>query len=367
MHSKIKVAARHATASVFAIALALAAPRAQADVLFAGGEDIDFTQSPTCVSCTFIVASGINRSSWSRGALRSTPINTLPNYYWLSKSFTPSSSVWFHSQIFQDSASTPFSSSWLFSLWSPDGTPSIVVRGTGTAFQVRISKIDESSTLTDLVTCPATFPTSALQQLDAFVSYGVSGQVTLYNNGVQFCTYSGDVTTNGRTQVNQVALSAIGSQEAYWSEVIVATSDTRAANLLTLAPNANGNAQQWSGASPCTAILNALSFNDASYVSTPTSNQIEQCKVTGTIPAGAYNVDAIVTSMRGLVGATGPQNLQYNLRTGGTDYFSSNITPSNVFGNLPDIVWPLNPATSSPWATTDISDAGFNIGIKSIP
>lgn len=368
MRSKMMMAARLAAAASLALFLVFSAHRADATILFAGGEDIDFNQSPLCVDCGFNTGASLYRGSWSRGALRTKPATSAPRNYWLSKPFTAAASIWTHAQVFNDGAGSPQSSSWLISVWSPDGTPSIVIRSTGTGFQLRISKIDESGTLTDLTTCPATFPADGqLQQFDMFLNYAVSGEVTLYNNGVQFCDYTGDVTTNSRTQVNQIALGAIGSADAYWSEIVVATTDTRAVNLLTLAPNANGNAQQWAGASPCTAILNAITFNDTSYVSTSTNNQIEQCKITGTIPAGAYNVDAVVTSMRGLVGSSGPQHIEYNLRTGGSDFFSSDITPTNAFSNLPSVIWPLNPATSSAWATTDLSNAGFNIGIKSTP
>lgn len=358
---------RFALAALLLLAAAGSAPSANATILFAGGEDVDFTISPVCDGCSSYTAiAGTYRSSWSRGALQ---IGHIANglYYWLSKPFTASSDVWGHAQTYSNVPDAPIANSWFFAFWSPDGTPSIAIRATGTAYQLKISTVDESGTATDLVTCPATYPVVSLSQFDIHVVYGVSGEVTLYNNGVEFCTYSGDVTTNSRTQINQAGLYGMSGNGTWWSEVIVSTTTTLASNLLTLAPNANGNTQDWSGASPCTSILNATAINDASYISTPSNNQLEQCKITGTIPAGAYNVDAVVTSMRGLVGGSGPQHMQYNVRTGGADYFSSDITPTTVFSNLPDVIWSVNPATSSAWATSDLSDTGFNIGVKSTP
>jgi hypothetical protein len=250
------------------------------------------------------------------------------------------------------------------------GNPTLIVSGTGTAGQLVISSRSAAGTFTNLVTCSAAINVS-LTQLDLYINYGTSGEVTLYSNSAQVCDFTGNVTNgDGATTLNDLEFAnpfASGGFYSAWSEMIVATTDTRAMSLYTLAPNGNGNATQWTGSNPCTSILNALPANDTNYIYTSSNDQIEECTVTNSVPPGNYNVQALVMSGRLLVGASGPQHFDFVTRTGGTDYTSSDFAPTNSFSNFGNYIQSVNPSTSNPWALGDLIATDFNIGLESKP
>jgi hypothetical protein len=130
---------------------------------------------------------------------------------------------------------------------------------------------------------------TTLTQLDFYINYASSGEITLYANSIQLCDFQGNVTNgDGATTLNGVEFAGptttCCAQLGEWSEMIVATTDTRAMSLYTLAPNGNGNATQWTGSNPCTSILNATAINDANFVYTSTNDQLEECTVRNSIP-----------------------------------------------------------------------------------
>jgi hypothetical protein len=349
---------------------------AQAAILFAGGEDVDFT----CVggTCTVDTGGGAYRSAWAREAYTvigngSDP----PTNRFATPAFTDTAAIWIHGQYCSSNggscgangAGNNTSANYhLLRIMNSNGNTALVVRGTGTAGQVKISSRTSGGVYTDLVTC-SNAVNIALTQLDLFVNYAAGGEVTLYSNGGQVCTYSGNVTNgDGATTLNKLELAATyNNNSGKWSEVIVATTNTTAMNLFTHYPNAAGNTVAWTGTNPCTAIVNASTFNDTNYISTGSNSQTEQCGVYRTLPSGTYNVNAVVMSARALVGATGPQHFNFVTRTGGSDYQSGNYSPTGVFSNFSNYIQATNPNTSSAWTTSEISAATFNIGVISIP
>jgi hypothetical protein len=219
-----------------------------------------------------------------------------------------------------------------------------------------------------LVTCSGAF-NLALAQLDLYINYGTSGEVTLYNNGVQVCDYTGNVTNgDGASTLNQVEFaSPLAGGWGAWSEVIIAASDTRAMARFTANTVANGNTTGFSGTNVCSAIWNAQVFNDTSYGYSGSTNVTHECTINTAFPAGNYTVLGLVMSARILVGSSGPLHFDFVTRTGGTDYFSSDFAPTNVFSNISNYIQTVNPATSNPWGVSDFTTAGFNVGQKTKP
>jgi hypothetical protein len=364
-------------AAAFLGLLLLCAPAAPAaaQILFAGGEDVDFTPVPSCGgSCNVDTNSSHFRSAWARADLHLGGSGADPSpYRYLSATFANSSTIWVHAQV-TNSGTNTFSNGQYLIVYGSDGNPAILIRGTGTAGQVMLSKRSVGGTFTDLVTCTSgAFPTTSVDQMDLYLNYSTSGEVALYRNSVSICDKTGDVTTDGRTSVNQIALaSGTGNvqTDTYWSEVIVATTDTRAMNLYTLVPNGNAPAIQWansSGTTPCTSLLGQTSINHANYVYAASTPLIEECTVAASIPPGSFTVPALVMSMNGLVGASGPQHFKFLTHIGSTDYASGNFAPTNSFSNIGNYIQTTNPATSNPWATTDLTAASFYIGLESEP
>lgn len=363
--------------SIAAAMLALAVP-ASGTILFAGGEDIDFS----CVAGSCSVSTGGNpfRTAWARAAYAATGAAADPTTNRFSTStWSGVASLWVHGQYCNNnggcgangSTNATTSNSQMIRVFDDAGNPTLIVRGTGTAGQLKISSRTSGGVFTDLVTCSSAFD-NALSQIDLFIDYGVAGTVTLYKNSSQTCTYTGDVTNgDGATTLTKVELSGTTTQSGAWSEIIAATTSTTAKNLLTIKPNGNGNAVQWTGTNPCTAILNATTVNDASFVQSSTNDQLEQCTVNfgnnnASLPAGTYRVDTFVMSARLLRGATGPQTFDFVTRTASTDYTSTDTALTTSFANY-QYFQTTNPNTLAAWGPTDFSAAGFNIGLKSRP
>ena len=217
-------------------------------------------------------------------------------------------------------------------------------------------------------TTPAVVP----DKIDIFVNYAVSGQIIVYCNGVQTFTYSGDITTNSVTSLSYVDIGQTAFNNVFgttcrsgYSEIIVSTSDTRNLSLVTQAPSAAGNTDTFTS-----GLFSNINQNLANYTSpdnSATASQIQEYKVGQAIPTGSFSVISVVQHAMCTVGSTGPQHIQFMVRTGSTDYNSASLAPGVAWGVLQNN-WDTNPNTSAAWATTDLvaSSVNFNIGYESI-
>jgi hypothetical protein len=345
-------------------AMLLAASSASATTLFAGGEDSDFTiignPAPTTTA-------GYFSSGYAREALYIANSAEPPNNYALSPTFTASSTFWVHARLFSsnnDSANYD-----LLRVLSPDGVARIIVRATGTAGKYKIATGNAAGTITDLVTMSsACFGAGALNSFDLYINYGSSGEVTLYCNGASYADYSGNVTTNSATQLNQILLGSSNSGPCCgfvftgWSEVIVATTDTRNLRLATLAPSSNGNTVNWDTGG--VSNVNETTDNTSTVNASGTAGQIQEYTVTA-LPSGSFQVQDVWLNMKAQVDTSGPQHIQGMVRAGSTDYTSSNLSPSQGSWGWISTDWTTNPNTGVAWTTSDLSAGGFNLGFKS--
>lgn len=365
---------RRLTLALAALAalLLLSAFSANATILFSGGEDVDFTVTGSPTANT---TAGNFRSSWARLAMSTNGGSTAvpPNPGIIATFASASSDFWCHAQLLSGNANT---NNDRLMTWADGSTWRLLVSGTGSTGSIKVSTRNGSGTVVDLVSSGNVVPTT-LMQVDVHIVYAVAGSFDFYINGTNVLSYTGDITTNSATSLSSMSMGSFGSiANVFWSEVICATTDTRSMNRLTVFPVGNGNTQQMSSiqASPCsTSELAATSFNDANYIFDTVSNHTEECTLATpgsgsvVIPSGTYNVLALQLSARALRGTSGPQHYSYVTRTGGADYNSSNQSPGTAFANNPNYIQATNPATSSAWATTDLTAAGFNIGIQSQP
>ena len=361
--------------------------RAGATILWAGNEDIDFaalvnaaedccSDNNRAYSRGNIVAGGFGDWNDNGNPTSSTP----PTNYALTPTFTSSTSLWVHGYNSEGNSNSVLTSSgngWeLLALYSPDGYPRIAIgypNGTATGSQINqysIYTIDNTGTYTLLATQSSAYSSNPIcgtqtTTFDVYVNYGTSGTVTLYCNSVQAVTYSGNVTTNSATTLNQVRFAGINA----WSEMIVSTTPTLAMHLLCLAPAANGNADTFTTGN--VSNINEFTLDTTTVDASGTAGQIQEYTV---VPStwsdwsafgSSANVLAVVMHASALVNSTGPQHLQAMVRTGGTDYTSSNLSPNQYSWTHISNIWATNPNTSANWTLGDLSNAGFNIGFKS--
>lgn len=342
-------------------------------ILFAATEDVDWL---SCTGTCVVDTNGARfRGTWSRGGMSLGGANGTsdpPPNYLLSQVFANQTTIWVHFESGNVTGGVVTTlNQQMICIMGSDGTPAVCIRGTGSNGQIKVSTRNNAGTFSDLVTCTAnTFPSGGLDRIDWKLTYAVAGESTMYLNGSSsnFCTFTGDTTTNSRTAVNQVRFAGgiATTANQVWSEVIVGTDDTRSLGFLSMFTNANGTSTAWTGTNVCTAIWNAQGSSDASFASVSTNNLIHQCGVNSTQPSGTYNVIATLQAARVLRGATGPQHFEFNTRTGGSDFNSTDFNPTTGFANY-NYIQATNPATTNPWAQSDLTAAGYNIGLKDTP
>ena len=237
------------------------------------------------------------------------------------------------------------------------------------ACQYRVSKVDHLGVKTTLVLTTSGFLVgpSTPDKLDVFINYAVSGQILIYINGYQVFSYSGDVTTDGVTSLSYFSegcLSAyygVASAPA-WSETIVSTRDTRTFGLWTQAPTGAGNTDNWTGVY---SDVNQNTVNQSTPNYTGLNNQVQEYTASNSAPGPQLNVVSVVHKFQVVIDTTGPQHIQSVQRTGGTDYFSSSLSPTTGWLTL-NVNWDVNPATLVAWTIPDLTAVGYNIGMKSI-
>lgn len=352
----------------------LSSSPASATILFAGGEDTSVTRIGAAYGN--LLSSG--RAGFARTSLGITnggstadpPPNRLQ-----TPAFTATSTLWVHGQFLNGNSSTSvLNGQQSLIVRSPDGNARILVRQTGTAGTLKVSTRNIAGTITDLATASAGYVGGSTNAFDLFINYTCSGSggVQMYLQGVQVINYTGNPCTDSATTLNQVEYLAFANTvggvtcaDTCWSELIVADEDTRGMALWTTNPAAAGNTQSWT---PSTlANVNKAAISDSTVVSASTNNSISEWTVSNSIPTGSWSVKAVVQEARVQVGTTGPQHFEWVARTGGNDYVTGSLAPTTSFTTFSNQIWLTNPSTSAAWSTTDITAAGFNLGIESLP
>lgn len=206
-------------------------------------------------------------------------------------------------------------------------------------------------------------------------NYGASGTVTVYAwvNGsptsLTTClTYTGAIATDSATALTGFILKAASNGGASeYSEMIVAdgATDLRQARLITLAPASVGNTDAWTcSGSTSYGSVNPTSITDTVGCSSPTSAQLEEFGV-GALPSGNYTVLALGEYIRAEKSASGPQNIQADVRSGTTSTQSADLAGlQTVFGTV-STIWATNPTTAAAWTTSALSSV--QIGFESQP
>ena len=360
-------------------------------LLYQGGELSDFTCVGGVAGCSFYVNAPAPRyrAAWARGALDVTgtqggqdpPVPRLEQ----NTPFAGQTTLWIHGQFCNFKAGdgglcalNTTAGSQLLGIRDALGNPTIVVKGTGAFEQVEIDSRSAGGGYTTLVTCPASsFPLNVVTQMDLEVVYdNVAGAIHLYANGADICDFTGNTTNgDGSTTLTGAYFGAAQTgvtAGGYWSEVLIATADTRALERKTAYVTGDPVAPSvanWLPSGGCSSVLPADARNDASYVYTSTSNALQECSVAGAIPAGLYeSVVGLGVSSRSLISpGSGPQHFSWVTNISGTDYtFGASQAPNAAFNNGGNVIQTTNPATSAPWAISDFASP-FSLGQKALP
>jgi hypothetical protein len=371
-----------------AAAFALASIPSFAAVLWYGGEDTSMTAVGTVDVMT---ASNGFRSAFARTSLNtsnSTTVADPPANRWASpQAATPCSNpCWIHA-MFQVAGATAAGTlnQQALIVRSPDGVGRIVLRQTGTAGTLKFTKRNAAGTLTDLspttgsgTFASATGPSDVPIQMDLEIIYGcTSGDtINLYYNSVLALSFTGaSICTDAATSLGAVDLAAMGNGallaanvcypgagETCWSEVILASEDTRSMSLATLTTGTSGATQNCTPNTP--ANVNKVAITDTSFVSTSSNNVICEFGGLTSPPAGIWGVKSVSMELRNLISTTGPQNLKYIAHVSGSDYSGlsgcSNPTMTTAFANY-RCQMDLSPATGLVWGISEVFNSGSNL------
>lgn len=202
--------------------------------------------------------------------------------------------------------------------------------------------------------------TSAFDFAVSVVSGGAH-TVSMYYNNTLIWTYT--VTISSMTTIGRVRWGYPGGGLSGFSQ-IMATQDqsTVAGHVKTIRATGAGTYGQWTGAY---TDVNEVVTSDATY-NQATANNLLQSYAMGDIslPAG-YTIASLRQCIRVKNdGANSPLNVDALVRSGGTDYTSSNLSGINAgYTGLSSPRYPTDPNTSAAWTQSGIN--AVELGFKS--
>ena len=310
-------------------------------ILWCGGEDIDFAAMGNTYTSTAQCSTAFARAGYGNGTYAITP------------ELAPFTSIWAH--FYVADPRTGLHSKIMFRE-SIASNKAIAIRGSYADLLITSYNGTTHTTLvtaTDVLTYD---PTAFDVQL---ISYGAAGTVNVYANGVLIATYTGDLTVCGAASLSCFYFGSASNDE-FFSEIIIADEDTRLMRLKTLAPNADGDTNDWTGAY---TDVDELEGSDIDKIYTDTDGDDFQCNLTG-MPAGSYQVKAVKITARA-VDAAGVLGVQLGVKSGGTVNVGSTQEVEGYW-TLIERLMSVNPVTGVAWTPTDIESLQINLRAKTV-
>lgn len=126
------------------------------------------------------------------------------------------------------------------------------------------------------------------------IDYGENGTINVFMNGLPFLTYTGDIRLSGVSGFDTVIIGPFSTSTIFssrFSELIVADEDTRKFYVKTLAPNAAGDTNEWTGAY---TDIDEITYDSTDKITADADDQLFLCNMTG-MPSlnRAYKVKAV--------------------------------------------------------------------------
>lgn len=189
----------------------------------------------------------------------------------------------------------------------------------------------------------------------------VNGVFALYRDNEFVASFVGD-TTLAVSAVDNFFFQGFVNNEVYVSQVAVKTTSTLNMKVGTYGIDADGTDQEWTG--DFTDIDEVGLFNDTDFIDSDTNDEVST--FTGTFPATPtdFTIEAFGLSARMSRGTTGPQNIQFVTRSGGTVFPSANVDALDVGFENRRIILAVDPDTSLVWDDTSLGNAEFGVKAK---
>lgn len=317
-------------------------------ILFAGGEMGSFI--PADGNCREQTTSAYYDSAFARASINLSGAVT----YAQSFEWTEEADCWIHADLYVDGVSGG-SEFTLLTAYNASDIAVYQLRGTyATNLTIKQYTSPDGSAWTQRGT---SFTTSidTRNTFDIHVHSDASGSATVYVSGTERLTASADLS--GLDGIAYIRLS--GSLRTHWSQIIVSDESTIGKRLKTVPATGAGATTTWIGTY---AEIDEAVYADVDFINSASADEVELFAHSSTV-SGGYSVQAVVVTARAKRGASGPQNLQLALRSGGTTYFTASQALGLGYGAHVGI-WEDDPATAAAFTTSAITTAQF--GVKSI-
>ncbi len=196
--------------------------------------------------------------------------------------------------------------------------------------------------------------------------HDTTGVVQVKVDGVLDLDFSGDTKPGADTTINafQMGQTTINPMTIQFDNLVVdAAAWPGKTNIQAIRPSGAGNSTQWTPSAGANwDCVDEVPVSDADNVVTNANDQVD-LYAAGNLAGTIDSVVCVQVQARAVKeGVATPQNLALGVRTGATDYFSSDkVIPTaakSVFN-----LWAQNPNTAASWTKTEVD--GVEIGIKS--
>jgi hypothetical protein len=309
---------------------------------FIGGEDIDFQSSVGTYPITVDTGAGHFVSGRARCCVYPT---NAPSSMGSQPFTTGVTSFWVGAQVYLSGSLT---SNQMLAVTNTVGSniPDGLYWGVDSNGYLEIIKTVSGSN-TVLQTTTYTMPTG-LHKLDMQVlNYGASGTITMYVDGVQRATYTGNISITGLSSFQYVITRMTGGG-VYWalSEVIVSDVSTLGQVVWTNAATALGTTAQWTGAY---TQVNEVTLSDANPIYTNTVGQDEQF-VGGTPPSGYSPKCVRIAARAEKIATSNVGTLKLGIYNGSTVNVDAGHTLGTSFALFTRDM-PTNPITGQQWGS----------------
>ncbi len=309
-------------------------------VIFCGGEDIDF---PNGVPVATTNTGGYFRAGYARVAISGTG----PASNAKSITFSQLTTGWFTFRTGNwDSSSNVRRAGIVKSGTAGAG----LWIGGGSLGNNNLALMSyNGTTQTQLAAEGGSSMAGGLHRIDLNVK---AGSVDVYLDGTLLFTWTGNpLTTPGVSGFDQFGIAA-----SYSSEFIAADEDTRLLSLVTLAPNAAGDANAWTGA--YTDISETVN-NDATSLYTDTVGQDAQFNLND-MPAGSFTIKAVKISARVSKSAVATAgSIGLGVKSGGTINSGAPVAQTTAWATM-EAYLPSNPVTTNAWQQSEINALQMN-------
>jgi len=196
--------------------------------------------------------------------------------------------------------------------------------------------------------------------------HDTTGIVQVKINDLLDVDFSGDTKPGTDTQINSIVLgqTSAGNNTQQFDDVVIDGSIWPGRTYIqAIRPTGAGNSTQWTpSAGSNWDCVDEIPASDVDNVVTNANDQVD-LYAAGNLVGTIDSVVCVQIQTRAVKeGAATPQNLALGVRTGATDYFSSDkIIPTTA--RSVSHIWAQNPNTAAAWTKIEVDEA--EIGIKS--